>query len=472
MKQFTQGFSSLKEEIVVERLPIQGRIPVWLSGTLLRNGPAQFEVGARSFRHWFDGFAMMHRFSFQNGEVSYANKFLRSKAYDAAQKTSAISYAEFATDPCRRGFRRAQTLFRPSITDNANVNVGAIADQFVAMTETPLPIIFDPKTLETLGVVQYEDHVRGILTTAHPHDDTARQEIVNYLTKFSGISTYQIYRMPYGLARREIIARIKTREPSYMHSFALTEHYIILAAYPFVINPLTLLLSGKPFIENFRWKPERGTLLYVVDRKTGRMVKMVLTDAFFAFHHINAFEHGDQITVDVAAYPNPGIIGRFYLDALRSEVRPDATMRFAGEFRRYHISLGHAGVQYETMTEALIELPRINGRFRRKQYTFAYGTSHDAVAPDFLDRLIKIDIRKEKAKMWHESSCYPGEPIFVASPKTNSEDDGVILSVVLNTEKGNSYLLILDAQSFQEIGRAEVPHHIPFGFHGQFTAEI
>jgi len=28
--------------------------------------------------------------------------------------------------------------------------------------------------------------------------------------------------------------------------------------------------------------------------------------------------------------------------------------------------------------------------------------------------------------------------------------------------------LILDAKSFDEIARAEVPHHIPFGFHGQF----
>lgn len=43
-----------------------------------------------------------------------------------------------------------------------------------------------------------------------------------------------------------------------------------------------------------------------------------------------------------------------------------------------------------------------------------------------------------------------------------------VLSVVLNAQKGNSFLLVLDAHTFEEIGRAEVPHSIPFGLHGQY----
>ena len=31
-------------------------------------------------------------------------------------------------------------------------------------------------------------------------------------------------------------------------------------------------------------------------------------------------------------------------------------------------------------------------------------------------------------------------------------------------------LLILDAYSFTEIARAELPHHMPFNFHGQYFA--
>ncbi len=48
------------------------------------------------------------------------------------------------------------------------------------------------------------------------------------------------------------------------------------------------------------------------------------------------------------------------------------------------------------------------------------------------------------------------------------EDDGVLLSVVLDGRTASSYLLVLDAATMTELGRARVPHHIPFGFHGQY----
>ena len=34
--------------------------------------------------------------------------------------------------------------------------------------------------------------------------------------------------------------------------------------------------------------------------------------------------------------------------------------------------------------------------------------------------------------------------------------------------QGRSYLLVLDARSLDEIGRAYVPHPILFGYHGEF----
>jgi beta,beta-carotene 9',10'-dioxygenase len=40
--------------------------------------------------------------------------------------------------------------------------------------------------------------------------------------------------------------------------------------------------------------------------------------------------------------------------------------------------------------------------------------------------------------------------------------------VVLDSCGTGSYLLVLDARDLTELGRAWVPHHIPFGFHGQY----
>jgi len=70
---------------------------------------------------------------------------------------------------------------------------------------------------------------------------------------------------------------------------------------------------------------------------------------------------------------------------------------------------------------------------------------------------------------WRDDGCYPGEPVFVRRPDGSDEDDGVVLSVVLDATAGRSFLLVLDAASMSELARAEAPHHIPFGFHGQFV---
>jgi carotenoid cleavage dioxygenase-like enzyme len=45
---------------------------------------------------------------------------------------------------------------------------------------------------------------------------------------------------------------------------------------------------------------------------------------------------------------------------------------------------------------------------------------------------------------------------------------GVVPSVVLDTRDSRSFLFVLDTLTFQELARAEAPHHISFGFHGQF----
>ena len=37
--------------------------------------PAKFEARAAAYRHWFDGLAMLHRFSFGGDRVRYTNRF-------------------------------------------------------------------------------------------------------------------------------------------------------------------------------------------------------------------------------------------------------------------------------------------------------------------------------------------------------------------------------------------------------------
>ena len=41
-----------------------------------------------------------------------------------------------------------------------------------------------------------------------------------------------------------MIGSLPVKEPAYMHSFGLTERWLVLAEFPFVVNPLALALSG------------------------------------------------------------------------------------------------------------------------------------------------------------------------------------------------------------------------------------
>ena len=61
------GFTTLASETSVEGLPVRGTVPAWLTGTLLRTGPAKVEVGDKPYHHRFDGLAMLHRFAFAAG---------------------------------------------------------------------------------------------------------------------------------------------------------------------------------------------------------------------------------------------------------------------------------------------------------------------------------------------------------------------------------------------------------------------
>jgi beta,beta-carotene 9',10'-dioxygenase len=93
---------------------------------------------------------------------------------------------------------------------------------------------------------------------------------------------------------------------------------MVIAEFPLVVNPLSLLLSNKPFIRNYRWLPERGLRFHVFEKDGGRHVATAETDAAFAFHHVSAYETGDELIVNLVAYPNAEIIDEFYLAKLRA----------------------------------------------------------------------------------------------------------------------------------------------------------
>jgi carotenoid cleavage dioxygenase-like enzyme len=71
--------------------------------------------------------------------------------------------------------------------------------------------------------------------------------------------------------------------------------------------------------------------------------------------------------------------------------------------------------------------------------------------------------------------CQGGNSFCICADVSNhfsvtmqAEDDGVVLSFVAAAE-GGSFLLVLDAERFEEVARVGMPHGIPYAFHGTFV---
>ncbi|MEL6607165.1 MAG: carotenoid oxygenase family protein, partial [Bacteroidota bacterium] len=144
MTPYAIGFTSQLEEYVLQNVEVDGNLPDWLSGTLIRTAPSRFEVGDDAYNHWFDGLCMLHRFSFEGQSVSYACKFLDSGTYRASMQKDRIVCGEFGTDPCRDLFQKVATFVLGfPVTDNAGVSVCDIGGEFVSITETPRPVIYE-----------------------------------------------------------------------------------------------------------------------------------------------------------------------------------------------------------------------------------------------------------------------------------------------------------------------------------------
>ena len=177
---------------------------------------------------------------------------------------------------------------------------------------------------------------------------------------------------------------------------------------------------------------------------------------------------GDKLTIDLATYEDASIIEHFYMNRLTltdEQIPPGRMERFVFNLEEKKVE------ERRLLADACIELPHFDYKhyYGRSDYRYVYGCG---IAPsrrnEFYNQLVKIDIHTGEHMVWQQAGDYPGEPVFVPHPNRKTEDDGVLLSVVLNGRQGHSFLLVLDAQSMEERARACLPHPILFGFHGIF----
>ncbi|XP_067421535.1 carotenoid-cleaving dioxygenase, mitochondrial isoform X1 [Emydura macquarii macquarii] len=502
---------------------VKGHIPKWLNGNLLRNGPGKFEFGEEKFNHWFDGMALLHQFQLENGTVTYRSKFLQSDAYVTNSQHNRIMVSEFGTlampDPCKSIFGRFMSRFElPQQTDNASVNYAVYKGDYYVSNETNFMHKVDPETLETKEKVAWSKFVAVNGATAHPHydPDGTAYNMGNSFGKHG--SSYNIIRIPpqksncdETLQGAQVLCSIAPAEkmkPSYYHSFGMSENYVIFIEQPIKMNLCRIITSkllGKSIASGISWEPQYKTRFHVVNKHTGQLLPgQFYSKPFAAFHHINAFEDQGCVVLDICCQDDGGSLNIYQLQNLRKagEGLDQFYNSTARAFpRRFVLPLNmdssmpvgqnlsplsytsasavkerdgtvwcmHENLHTQELEEVGgLEFPHINySQCNGRKYRFFYGCGFRHLVGD---SLMKIDTETKKMKIWQEDGFYPSEPVFVPVPKATAEDSGVILSVVVTPlQNQNTFLLVLDAETFSELGRAEVPVQMPYGFHGIFV---
>jgi torulene dioxygenase len=233
------------------------------------------------------------------------------------------------------------------------------------------------------------------------------------------------------------------------------------------------------------WDPERMSYFYVIDKVNGGVLARHVSEIpFFAFHYMNGYEceETNTIVLDINTYNSTDILFGINIPNFRvnlgnsTEYNPYDTI---GDLTRFRLPLPGSGVfnamsnreegiaKRDFRIEGRMDLPRINPLFDRKPYRYAYGV-HIEKPGYFADSIIKVDIEQKSTKIWmpENMNIVPSEAVMVPRPGGTKEDDGVLLTVVLDDERKLSSLVVLDACSMVEVARAEMPIVMGIGFHG------
>ena len=463
---YKKGFTSQHKEIDIINLPSIGEIPKWLNGTLFRNGPGKFEYPNKKLVHWFDGPAMISRFDFKNGKMSYQNKFVATEIYTESNKQNKMIATEYGTDH-RSWTKKFFDLIRfktPKMSDNVNVNFLKVKDDLLAITGGQAHYQFNPQNLDTIKKYAFDDSKAINLTgqTPHPSLDTKTGDTYNIGFNFMK-NEYQFFKIPKETKKRVLIAKVKTKQMSDIHSFSTTENYIVFIEIPWLLNKAKLLLQSS-YLDALEWKPEKGTNFIVVNKLTGAVKTIHFTEALNFGHTANSFEKSNQIIIDMPYFSSSNVNDMRVDNILEKGQSIDAY----NSFSRFIIDVKNDTITKEKIVADFVELETINYKnYNEKEYQYVYGPSQLSTSK-FFDRLIKIDVKNKSVKYWMEENTFPGEPIFVPHPNAKNEDDGILLTVFLDGNLGKSFMHIMNAETFTEIARINLPQHIPYGFHGQF----
>lgn len=441
-----------------ERAVLQGRLPAWLRGELVRVAPAVGATPRWAPAHWFDALGLVFGFALADGPELELRWCTLDCEMSLAAMSGKVALGQFAS-PNQRAPARRWLQPVPALTDNANVNVLRMGPDWVCMTETPHQLLLEPQTLRVRARVRYTDALSGHSPLAHPI--VAGETLTNVASKLGPRSEIAVYRHHVASRTRRRLGGYRTLDYPYIHSFGLTERSALIVDHPLRVRALGLLWSNRGVIEHFTWQTGTPTRLMVIDLAGGG-VRCHETDPFFCFHTVHAYETADATVLDLLAYEDASIIAALSLPRLAAH--GPATNP---SLRRLTIDRRSGAVSQRSLSDTGFEFPQLDAeRAAGGEASVVWGAQLQAQGAQLRSEIVRVAPRDGATLRFGEGDYVLGEPVFVGEPGRAQQGQGVLLCVG-SCERGAT-LFVLDAGSLEVIAHAPFSTPLPLGFHGSF----
>ena len=457
------AWTPLHEEVDAFELDlIEGGLPDDLDGIYLRNTENQIHQPLGRF-HPFDGDGMLHQIDFERGKVSYRNRFIRTRGMQAEQEAGRSLWGGLADPPgtsVRPGFGAHGSLKDTGSTD-VIVHEGIALATLYQCGEA---YCLDPVTLENLGVASWAP-LDGV--SAHPKVDDRTGELL-----FFNYSKYAPF-MHYGVVDKSgklvHYVPIQLPGPRLPHDMCYSENYSILNDFPVFWNPKLLERN----IHAVRLDPNLPSRFGVIPRH-GKVEELRWFEAksTYVLHWLNAFEEGTEIVLDgyfqedPAPPPLPGApSGYEHMMAYLDE------HSFKPRLHRWRFDLSTGKTREEQLDERLLEFGTINQKYAGRKHRYTYSTT--AEPGWFLfNGFVKHDL--DLGKSWSvklAAGRFGSEPVFAPRIDAKSEDDGYLVSFIIDENDKKSECILIDCLNFDAgpVCRIALPHKLCSGTHAWWT---
>lgn len=459
--QFLEGtYAPIKEERVInfDQIQVEGELPTDLNGIYVRNGPNQRHELVSKY-HRYDGDGMLHALHFDQGKVTYRNRWIRTEPFLEEEQAGHGIYHGMLGD--------GQNLHpEMPVKDTSNTDVVLHAGKIVTMWYlSGDPYLVDPITLETLGEFNFNGD-RTTHVSAHGKTDENTDEFIFF--DYNRDAPYMHYGVVNSDGDLTNFMPVELPGPRMPHDMWISSKYSILHDLPLVWDDEAYAAGRVKLKFEESWPTRFG----VIPRHGSvEDIRWVEFEPCYILHAINAWEEGDWLHMT-------GCRIKPFTDAdgspdLQSIVTIMGRHKLNACLYRWSVNLATGETREGVIDDSWnAEFPTWNNSYMGSHMKYAYMT-HIVTEPVIhFAGLIKYDMDTGESQYYSEGESYTySESPFAPADNATSEDHGYVISFVQDNRKEGSEVHIFDGRDIEKgpVCRLTLPCRIPEGFHATWA---